>query len=247
MVFVRRSFGRCIALALLGHHVHENGARVGVTDVLQHREQMLEVVAVDRPDIEEAELLEHRAAGPEAARKFLRALGLFVEELGQVLGELFHALADRPIRAAGHQPRQIGRHGACRRRNRHVVIVEDHDQALVTRAGIVHRLICHAGRHGAVADHADDVMFLALEIARHCHAEPGRNRGRGMRRAERIVFAFGALSETRQPAALAKRTNAVAPTGQDLVRIGLVTDVPDQLVGRRIEHGMQRHGKFDHA
>ena len=68
-----------------------------------------------------------------------------------------------------------------------------------------------------------------------------------MRGAERVVFAFGALGETGQAAALAQRANAVAPAGENFVRIGLVADVPDQPVGRRVEHGMQRDGQFHHA
>ena len=68
-----------------------------------------------------------------------------------------------------------------------------------------------------------------------------------MRRAERVVFALGALGEAGQAAALAQRADAVAPAGQDLVRIGLVADVPDQPVVRRVEHVVQRHRQFDHA
>lgn len=49
-----------------------------------------------------------------------------------------------------------------------------------------------------------------------------------MRRAERIVVAFAALGEAGQAAAGAQRADAVAPAGEDLVRIGLVADVPDQ-------------------
>ena len=75
----------------------------------------------------------------------------------------------------------------------------------------------------------------------------GRDRGRGMRGAERVVFALGALGEAGQPAALAQGADAVAPAGQDLVRIGLVADVPDQPVVRRVEDVMQRDGQFDHA
>ena len=149
-----------------------------------------------------------------------------------MLGELLADVAQREIGAAGDEPRQIGRHGADRRRDRHVVVVEDDDQPLVARAGIVHRLIGHAGRHGAVADHGDDIVLLAVEVARHRHAEAGRNRGRGMRGAERVVFALGALGEAGQAAALAQRADAVAPAGEDLVRIGLMADVPDQPVGR---------------
>ena len=68
-----------------------------------------------------------------------------------------------------------------------------------------------------------------------------------MRGAERIVFALGALGEAGQSAALPQGADAVAPPGQNLVRIGLMPDVPDQPVGRRVEHVMQRHRQFHHA
>ncbi len=68
-----------------------------------------------------------------------------------------------------------------------------------------------------------------------------------MRGAERIVVAFGALGETTQSAAGAQRADAVAAPGQDLVRIGLVADVPDQTVARGIEDVMDRRGQLDDA
>ena len=68
-----------------------------------------------------------------------------------------------------------------------------------------------------------------------------------MRGAERIVFALGAFGEAGQPAALAQRADAVAPAGQNLVRIGLMADVPDQPVVRRVEDVMQRNRKLDDA
>ena len=49
---------------------------------------MVEIVAVDRADIVEAELLEQRAAGPEAAAVFLGAFRLVVQEFRQMAGEL---------------------------------------------------------------------------------------------------------------------------------------------------------------
>ena len=66
-----------------------------------------------------------------------------------------------------------------------------------------------------------------------------------MRRAERVVFAFGALGEAGQAAALAQGPDAVAPAGEDLVRIGLMPHIPDQPVPRRVEHIMQRDRQFD--
>jgi hypothetical protein len=66
-------------------------------------------------------------------------------------------------------------------------------------------------------------------------------------RAERVVFAFRALGETGEAAALTQSSDSVAPSSQDLVRIGLMADVPDDAVSRRIENIVQRHGQFDHA
>ena len=91
------------------------------------------------------------------------------------------------------------------------------------------------------------LLLLAVEIARHRHAERGGDRGRGVRGAERIVFALGALGEAGQAAALAQRADAVAAAGENLVRIGLMADVPDQPVVGRIEDIMQRNGELDHA
>jgi hypothetical protein len=66
-------------------------------------------------------------------------------------------------------------------------------------------------------------------------------------RAERIELAFGPLGETGQTAFLAQRADAVAAAGQDLVRIALVADIPDQPVMRRVENVMDGNRQFDHA
>ena len=45
----------------------------------------------------------------------------------------------------------------------------------------------------------------------------------------------------------AQLLHALAPAGQHLVAIGLVTDVPYEAVVRRVEHVMQRDGELDRA
>src|SRR5690606_18698534 len=66
-------------------------------------------------------------------------------------------------------------------------------------------------------------------------------------RTERVELAFAALREARKAATLAQGANTVAAAGQDLVRVGLVSDVPDQDVARGVEHVVQRHRELDHA
>ena len=62
---------RRVALALLRDDVNEDRPVLHVAHVFQNRQQMIDVVAVDRADIEEAELVEQRAAGDQPARVLL--------------------------------------------------------------------------------------------------------------------------------------------------------------------------------
>ncbi len=247
MILVVRFLGRRVPLAFLGDDVDEDRALPRVPHVLQNRQKLIEIVPVDGADVVEAELLEPHAALPEVARVFLHASGAPLPALRQALGELLGEIAQMQVGAARRDTGEIRRERAGRRRDRHIVVVQDDDQALVAGARIVDRLVGHAGAHGAVANDGDDVVLGAVEIARDRHAEAGRDRCRGMGGAERVVFALGALGETREAAALAQRADAVAPAGQDLVRVGLVADVPDQPVARRVEHPVQRHRQLDDA
>ena len=247
VILVGRGFRRPVALALLRHDVQQHRADAGIAHVLQHRQDVVEVVAVDRPDIIEAQLLEQRAAHQEAAGVLHRAGDGAVDGAAEAARELLADVAQGQVGLARQEPRQIGRHGADRGRDRHVVVVQHHDQARIHGAGIVERLIGHAAGHRAVADHRDDVVGLALDVARHGEAERRRHRGRGVAGAERVVGALAALGEAAEAAALAQRRQPVAPAGQHLVGIGLVADVPDQLVVGRVEHIVQRHGELDHA
>ena len=204
-------------------------------------------MAVQRADVVEAELLEQRAAGHHAAGVLLGLLGRLGERPRHEARELLGDVAEGQVGLRGDHPRQIVVHRAGGGRDRHVVVVQDHDQAGVHGAGVVHRLVGHAGAHRAIADHRDHVEVVAGEIARGRHAERRRDRGRAVGGAERVVAALGPLGEAGQAARLAQRADPRAPPGQDLVRVGLVADVPDQLVARRVEHVVQRHRQLDHA
>jgi hypothetical protein len=180
------------------------------------------------------------------------ALGVLLELAREVEhGAGQHAFTDVPggrVELAGHQARQVAVQGADRRRDRHVVVVQDHqDVEVVLDAGVVQRLEGHAGGHRAVADHGDRLAPLALQLGRVGHAQGRRDRGRRVRGAEGVVFAFVALREARQAEVLAQRGHALATAGQDLVRIGLVPDIPDDAVARGVEHVVQGDRQLDGA
>ena len=72
-------------------------------------------------------------------------------------------------------------------------------------------------------------------------------RGRGVPRAHDVVRRLLARAERREAAVLADRRQLLAAAGQHLVRIGLVADVPEDLVARRVEHAVQRDGQLARA
>ena len=63
-----------------------------------------------------------------------------------------------------------------------------------------------------------------------------------MRGAKRIKLALAADREAADPPQLAKGRHAVAPAGQNFVWIGLMPDIPNHAVIRRVEHVMERDG-----
>ena len=65
--------------------------------------------------------------------------------------------------------------------------------------------------------------------------------------AEGVVLAFLTARKRRQAILLLDRGDAVTAAGENLVRIALVADVPDQAVVRRVELVVQGHGQLDHA
>ena len=62
VIFVGAGLGGGIAVTLLGHHMHQDRPLHGVAHILEHGNQMIEIVPVNRADIEEPHLLEQRAA-----------------------------------------------------------------------------------------------------------------------------------------------------------------------------------------
>ena len=65
--------------------------------------------------------------------------------------------------------------------------------------------------------------------------------------AEGVVSAFGAAWKSGWPVLHPEPVHLRAPAGEDLVRVCLVTDVPDDPVMRRVENVMQRDRELDRA
>ena len=122
------------------------------------------------------------------------------------------------------------RHCADIARDRHAVVVEDHDQRLTRGAGVVQSLIGKPAAEGTVTDEGDDAVILAQERARLGHAQRHRDRVGGMSGDKGVVHAFARLGKAGDAAKLTQRGKLLPPPGEDLVTIALVSHVEHQPV-----------------
>ena len=251
MALVTGGFGGAIALALFGDHMDQHRPRRPRLDRAQHRQQLVQVMPVNRPEIGKPKLFEQRTAHGHALEHILGALGPFAERAGQhadsALGRGFEILK----RLFGIKTAEVGRHRPHRRRDRHLVVVQDDEHPFFQMARVVHRLIGHARRHRPIADHRNRIAQtfgdIAAQITRHRKAQSRADRGRRMRRTKGVVGGFTAFGKSAQPVFHTQGADTVAAFGQDLMRVALVAHIPDQLVLRRIEHRMDRDRQFNHA
>src|SRR5204863_1841341 len=66
-------------------------------------------------------------------------------------------------------------------------------------------------------------------------------------RTERVELALASLEKSRDAVLLPQRLHPRIAAGEQLVRIALMPHVPHELVSRRIEDGVQRHGQLHDA
>jgi hypothetical protein len=106
----------------------------------------------------------------------------------------------------------------------------------------------NAAGERAVADHRDDLAVLADPAAHGLlQADRVRHRSRRVAGAHDVVLGLEDRAERREPVVLANRAEPVAAARQHLVGIGLVADVPQDLVARRVEQAVQRDRELARA
>ena len=86
------------------------------------------------------------------------------------------------------------------------------------------------------------MAILAMAVAhRLLDADGIADRSRRVAGAHDVVLGFVDRAERRQTLVVADRLQLVATPGQDLVGIGLMADVPKDLVPWRVQQRVQRH------
>ena len=175
MIFVRRRLGRGIAMAFFGNHMDQYRSFGIVADIFQNGDQLIQIMPVNWTHIIKTQFFKQGSAHRHAARKFFGTFSGAVNAARQFGGQLAGEFAQAQIFAGGYQPRQIGGQAPHRRRNRHVIVVQDDDQPVARRLRVVHRLIGHASRHRSITDDGNGFARFARNLVRHSKTQSRRN------------------------------------------------------------------------
>ncbi len=237
------------ALALDGRDVHDDRP-FGRQRLPERLAQALQVVPVDHAHVGPVELLPPQPRRPEGLDRLLQVRTEALERRADSDRQAGEAALD--VRARMPQLRvqpdavEIQGQGADVGGDRHAVVVQHDDDRRAQAPGLSDRLERHATGHRSVADHRHDLAVLppALLAHRLLDADRVADRGRGVTGAHDVVGRLGDRAEGREATVLADRREAVAAAGEDLVRVGLVADVPEDLVARGIEQRVQGDGEL---
>jgi hypothetical protein len=113
---------------------------------------------------------------------------------------------------------------------------------------VVDRLVRHAAGHRAVTEHGDDVAVVVdTQVAGDRHPVGVREDRRGVAVLDEVVLRFLAAGIARQAALLTELLELALAAGDDLVDVRLVAGVPQDGVGRGVEHAVQGEGELDRA
>ena len=245
---VRVLLGGRVALALPGQHVQEDRA-VHLLCLAQEVDQAIDVVSVNGADVFQTHVVEHIRADQPALEPLLEAVDAPVEGTAHrdPAREPAPPFFDLEIALPGADVGQVPRRAADVRRDGHAVVVENDDQGLLAGAEVVQTLVGQTARKRAVAQQSDHAVIRMGQGPGPCHAQGHADRVGGVTGDEGVVDAFLRLGKTGHAAEFAERWKLFHPPGQQLMDVGLVSDVKNETVPGGVEDAVDGHRKLDHA
>ena len=242
-----RSFlRRRISLPLPGQHVDDTGV-VQTLRVLEYLHELPDVVPVHGSQIGDAHIFKQHSRKDQLFDPVLcasQALHQGFSDGRDRAETLRQLLLETVVSLSCADTAQILRHPAHIFRDGHLIIVQHDDKVLLQSRRIVQGFIGHSPGEGAVADHREDVIILVQQVPGLRHADPGRDGCGGVPRIECVTRVFPPLRETGDAPEGPESGEILFSPAQDLVRVGLVPHIPDDLVLGRRKRQVHRHSKL---
>ncbi len=243
--------GELVAEALPGDDVHQHRA-AEVAGPAQRCLDRLLVVAVDRAEVLEAQVLEQHLRLQDVLEAFLHAVQGAVQRAAddgragqRGLDVVQHVLVALVDPEAGQV---VGQAADGRLVGPAVVVDHDDQPAVLGHRDVVQRLPGHAAGQGTVPDDGDHgPVGLAAQPVRLGQPVGVGQAGGRVRVLHQVMLGLGPARVPGQAAPLPQRAELAHPAGEQLVHVGLVPGVENDLVYRRVEHPVQGDGQLHHA
>ena len=110
---------------------------------------------------------------------------------------------------------------------------------------MIERFKSKARGHCPIANHRYRAGRVSLRLFGDGHPERCANGCRRVADAKRVVRALFSHREGGDSPCLSQRVHPLTTARQNLMRVGLVTYIPDQVIVRRIEAVVKGDGEFD--
>ena len=248
-----------IAVSLDGLEVKKNWLVIrAVAELLQDWNEVVQIVSIDRSNVVESELLKESTTRNDSTcvliETLVDALDVLGQKLVETLGkgpEILEGLGNEKVRRVGGQLGcwNCASSAGCSGGETDLsVVVEDDNHAGTQVPGTVHGFVGHSSGNGSVSDDGDAIVAtLVQQLLGDTHSLRSRDGGRRVSRSERVVFTLLALAESRDTAKLSKGWEFVLSSGEDLVGVALMRNIPDNVVFGHVKHIVQGDRQLVHA
>ena len=237
---------RQVPFPFLGYHVDQHGARQ-LLALSQDAFELSKVVAVDGADVLDPQFFEERARSHELLQLVFDVVGK-VDELRadsrDSLDDGADALLGLDVELSGLEIVEVFGDGSYVGGDAHLVVVQDNDEPFLVLADLVDRFQGEASGQGAVSDDGHHMVALLAALSGDDEAEGGGEDRAGMAGVQSVVDAFVPVGEARDSSELAELWKELLPSRKKFVAVGLVADIPENLVLRCVEDTVEGEGEL---
>ncbi len=153
--------------------------------------------------------------------------------------KFFDVLAKAVDTMPGHDPIEIRGNSPHTLGDRHLIIVQHHDEIPLLLPGTVEGLKGHARCQSAIPDDRHHLEILSAQVSGFGHTKGSRNGGSTVPCPEGVIDTLLPFGKAADPPFLPQGLKSFLPAGNQLMGIGLVPDIPDELVPGRIKDIVQ--------
>ena len=236
------ALGGGVALALGGAHMEQYRA-VQLPGPGQGGTQLVQIVAVHRPQVGEAHVLEHGAGIDGPLHVPLDAVVEVIDPLpaGQAVHHRVVSLLEPVVPRPEPQAAEVGGHAPHVGVDGHAVVVEDDHQGLSRGPRVVEPLVGQPPGEGPVADEGRHGIVRPRQGPGPGHAQGDGHGVGGVARHEGVVDALLRLRKAGEPSQLTQGAKELPAAGEGFVDVALVAYIEHQPVPGGVVGAVERH------